>query len=266
MEARERELPGMLGMQSPLSAGAVAKFAELVAHWIPAGVFAMGSPAAESGREENEMQHRVELTLGFFLSQTACTQKQFESVMMGNPSNRKGHDLPVEMVDWLQAAEYCRKLTEKHRSEGILPEGWEWRLPTEAQWEYACRAGSTAARYGDLDSVAWYETNASGQTHPVGGKQANLWGLKDMLGNVSEWCEDWYERFQPDLAIDPTGPASGRLRVLRGGSWHAPARVCRAAFRATYPQDARYSNFGFRPALVQVRLLSSDVAELSAER
>ena len=120
----------------------------------------MGSPSSEEGRYPDETQHEVVLTRGFFLAETECTQGQWEAVMGGSPSNFKGTDRPVEQVSWGEALEYCQKLTTKQRAEGILPDGWEWRLPTEAEWEYAARAGTTGPRYGELEAIAWWSGNS----------------------------------------------------------------------------------------------------------
>jgi len=187
----------------------------------------------------------VVLTRGFFLAETECTQGQWEAVMGGNPSNFKGVDRPVEQVSWSEAVEYCRELTTKQRAERILPEGWEWRLPTEAEWEYAARAGTTGARHGELNAIAWYDGNSGNQTRPVKQKAPNAWGLHDMIGNVWEWCSDWYGDYPTRSVTDPTGPSSGSNRVGRGGSWRAGARNARSADRD--------NDLGFRPALSSVR-------------
>ena len=222
-------------------------------HWIPAGRFQMGSPSSEEGRSSDETPHKVVLSRGFFMAETECTQAQWESVMRGNPSNFKGSDRPVEQVSWEEAVEYCRKLTAKQRAEGILPEGWEWRLPTEAEWEYAARAGTTGPRYGELDAIAWYAKNSDDQTHPVGQKAANAWGLYDMLGNVWEWCADWRGDYPTGSVTDPTGPSSGSGRVNRGGGWYFVAEGARSAFRSGDSPGSRFFSLGFRPALSSVR-------------
>jgi len=222
--------------------------------FLPPGTFMMGSPTNEPDRDSDEVQHTVTLSRPFALAQTQCTQGQWESVMRGNPSDFKGSDRPVEQVSWEDAVEYCRKLTAKQRAEGILPEGWEWRLPTESEWEYAARAGTTGARYGELDAIAWHDGNSGSETHAVGGKQANAWGLYDMMGNVWEWCADWSGDYPTGNVTDPTGPSSGSFRVFRGGSWYGDARNARSAFRFRFEPGLR-DNFslGFRPALSSVR-------------
>ena len=173
--------------------------------------------------------------------------------MGGNPSHFKGSERPVEQVNWEEAVEYCRKLTAKQRAEGLLPDGWEWRLPTEAEWEYAARAGTTGARYGELDTIAWYDGNSGKQTHPVSQKAANAWGLYDMMGNVWEWCADWSGGYPTGSVTDPTGPSSGSGRVNRGGSWYDDAGRTRSAFRFRNAPGNRSNNLGFRPALSSVR-------------
>ena len=249
-------------------------FLEIPVRWIPAGRFTMGSPSSEGGRVSNESQHEVVLSRGFFLAETECTQGQWAAVMGGNPSHFKGTDRPVEQVNWGEAVEYCRKLTLKQRGEGVLPEGWEWRLPTEAEWEYAARAGTTGARHGELDAIAWHRGDSGGETHAVKGKQANAWGLHDMMGNVSEWCGDWYGEYPTGSVTDPAGPAGPieisdeevekllkggavsssisapiSARVFRGGSWDSNAGFVRTANRGWLDPGERSDVLGFRPAL-----------------
>ena len=225
----------------------------LPVRWVPSGRFTMGSPSSEPDRSSDELQHEAVLTRGFFLAETECTQGQWEAVMGGNPSHFKGSERPVEQVSWGEAVEYCRKLTDKQRTEGILPEGWEWRLPTEAEWEYAARAGTTGARYGELDTIAWHGGNSGSETHRVSQKAANAWGLYDMMGNVWEWCSDWSGDYPTGSVTDPTGPNSGSLRVSRGGSWSDGARGARSAGRNGGGPGDRSHRLGFRPALSSVR-------------
>jgi hypothetical protein len=207
---------------------------------IPAGSFVMGSPVDEGGHHD-ETQHHVEITQPFLLKTTPVTQGEWQAVMGDNPAYSKGDDRrPVENVSWEDAARFCEVFTAQT--------GGMYRLPTEAQWEYACRAGTTAARYGDLDAVAWYWENANGTTQPVGQKQPNAWGLYDMLGNVWESCLDWYERYPSDPQRDPKGPPSGVPRVIRGGAWGYYAQNCRAARRYNGAPTYRNLYVGFRPA------------------
>jgi len=203
--------------------------------WCPPGAFLMGS--SEGGSDETP--HRVTLTKGFWMAKTEVTQKQWKSVMGNNPSRFKGDDLPVENVSWNDCQEFCQKT-------GL-------RLPTEAEWEYACRAGSTGeyAGTGNLDEMGWYEDNSDYETHPVGTKKPNAWGLCDMHGNVFEWCADWKGDYPNGAVTDPEGASSGWSRVRRGGGWHDDAGICRSAFRGINFNPS-YPNFvlGFRPARV----------------
>jgi formylglycine-generating enzyme required for sulfatase activity len=252
-ESAETAISTKLGLSWPFGPGVRGALGSIAVHWIPAGRFTMGSPTSEEGRDSGESQHEVVLSRGFFLAETECTQEQWESVMGGNPSYFKGAERPVEQVSWEEAVEYCRKLTAKQRQEGVLPEGWEWRLPTEAEWEFAARAGTTGARYGELDAIAWHEGNAGSETHGVRGKQANAWGLHDMIGNVWEWCGDWYGDYPTGSVTDPTGPGSGSIRVNRGGRGVNVARYARSARRGGGDPGGRYAILGFRPALSAVR-------------
>jgi len=207
----------------------------------------MGSPESEADRHhDNETQHLVKITKPFYLSVHEVTQQQYEQVMGKNPSKYKGETKPVEQVKWNEAVEFCRKLSDE--------EGVEYRLPTEAEWEYACRAGTiTAYSFGDdvsqLGEYAWYNANSENTTHPVGEKKPNAWGLYDMHGNVWEWCQDWYGAYESlKLASDPTGPASGTYRVLPGGAFVYQPRLVRAANHFNTPPNDRSPNIGFRLA------------------
>ena len=221
--------------------------------WIPPGQFTMGSPVSEPDRDTDESQHNVILTRGFFMAETECTQAQWELVYLNNPSLFKGANRPVEKVSWVEAVEYCQKLTAKQRGEGILPDGWAWRLPTEAEWEYAARAGIVGGWYGDLAAIAWHQGNSGETTQEVHMKQPNRWGLYDMVGNVFEWCEDWMGDYPTSDSTDPKGPRSGYGRVNRGGSWHDGVRNLRFAFRGRGGPGSAYNDLGFRPVLSEVR-------------
>ena len=216
---------------------------------IAPGSFAMGSPEGEEGRYDYEGPvTRVTLTKEYWMGKYPVTQGQYEALMGDNPSYFKnaGKGAPVENVSWEDAAEFCRKLTEVEREAGRLPEGYVYRLPLEAEWEYACRAGTTGARYGELDEIAWYNENSDGKAHPVGEKKPNEWGLYDMLGNVWEWCMDeWRDRHpggeielgsvEVQSASDVKGES--RSHVMRGGSWFNFARNCRSACRCRFVAD-----------------------------
>ncbi|MEX0321475.1 MAG: bifunctional serine/threonine-protein kinase/formylglycine-generating enzyme family protein [Puniceicoccaceae bacterium] len=228
--------------------------------WIKSGSFTMGSPSNEKDRDSDEKQHSVRLSRGYWLGKYEVTQGDWEALMGNNPSRFKssGKQAPVESVSWDDAMEFCRKLTERERAAGRLPEGMWYTLPTEAQWEYACRAGTATRFYtgnndSDLDKAGWYDSNSGSKTHPVGQKQPNTWGLYDMHGNVWEWCLDWKDDYPAGTVTDPTGPSSGARRVLRGGGWDGDARLCRSAFRyRDSPGDSGYY-LGFRLALSSTR-------------
>jgi formylglycine-generating enzyme required for sulfatase activity len=226
---------------------------------IPAGEFQMGSPDSDSDASDDEKpQHLVRITKPFYLGVTEVTQEQYERVMGVNPSRFKGTQLPVEDVSSEDAMEFCRKLSalSAERSAGRV-----YRLPTEAEWEYACRAGSkTKWSFGDTESslgeYAWYKDNSDSKAHPVGTKKPNAWGLYDMHGNVFEWCSDWWQRDYTTTAVsDPTGPGpdSNRVKVFRGGFWgHAP-KSNRSAARSGLTARARIPGLlGFRIAFTSM--------------
>jgi formylglycine-generating enzyme required for sulfatase activity len=196
---------------------------------------------------EEKDRHEVALSKPFYMGVTEVTQAQYQAVMGTNPSTFKGETNPVEIVSWNDATEFCKKLSEKTRR--------AVRLPTEAEWEYACRAGTaTAFSFGDAGSAlgdyAWYTSNSGSTTHPVGQKKPNAWGLYDMHGNVWEWCADWYGDYPKVAVTDPQGAASGASRVLRGGSWDYNPDVCRAAYRFNFsPVSRRNYGYGFRVAV-----------------
>ena len=230
---------------------------------IKAGTFTMGSPKGELGRNYDEIQHQVTLTKDYWLGKFEVTQAQYEAIMGNNPSYFKGGNRPVEEVNWEEAKAFCNKLNERYA--GKLPAGYRFDLPTEAQWEYACRAGTTTAlnngtnltsefgKCSNLNEVGWYDKNNEYGHNAVGQKRPNNWGLYDMHGNVSEWCRDWHAYSYTGDATDPTGPTSGSERVYRGGCWSLYASCCRSANRGGYSPDRRMSSCGFRLALVPVQ-------------
>jgi formylglycine-generating enzyme required for sulfatase activity len=215
--------------------------------WIRPGTFAMGSSRAGDGDERPVTQ--VTLTAGFWLGVTEITQKQWLAVMARNPSSHRGDRLPVDSVTWTEAREFCRRLTERERAAGRLPPGLAYTLPTEAQWEYACRAGTTGDYAGDAGAMAWFGSNSGYETHPVGTKLPNAWGLHDMHGNVWEWCLDWYGNYPGGSVMDPVGPVSGVERVFRGGSWGDVPAAARSSFRNGRGPDFRLGSVGLRVAL-----------------
>lgn len=216
---------------------------------ITVGRYQRGSATGEA---DEKPVHTVVFSRGYWLGKTEVTQAQWQSIMGSNPSYYKGADRPVEAVSWEDAMAFCRRLTERERAAGRLPAGFAYTLPTEAQWEYACRAGTTGDHAGNLDEVAWYKENSDGQTQPVGRKQANAWGFQDMHGNVWEWCLDWYGGYPSGTVTDPAGPESGSSRVSRGGGFSSRATSCRSAFRFGY-SGGRNGSLGFRLALSSVR-------------
>jgi formylglycine-generating enzyme required for sulfatase activity len=245
---------------------------------INGGTFTMGSPAGEPERRDNEgPQHQVTVS-SFYMGKYEVTQKEYQEVMGTNPSNFKGDNLPVENVSWYDAIEYCNKRSQKERLTPAYTidkkkkdpnnknknrfDDLKWtvtwnknangyRLPTEAEWEYACRAGTTTAyNTGAVisDNTGWYNKNSDDKTHPVGQKSANTWSLYDMHGNVWEWCWDWYGDYSSGAQTDPVGAASGDYRVRRGGSWSNVASSTRSVFRLYDNPGSRGNVIGFRVA------------------
>ena len=211
--------------------------------WIPAGRFLMGSPEHEEGRSPAELQHDVWISVGFWMGKFEVTQGEWEAVMGANPSffKDRGPSCPVDSVSWFDMDEFIKRLNGRESGKG-----YRYRPPTEAEWEYAARAGTTGARYGELGSIAWYSGNSGRGTHLVGQKRANAWGLHDMLGNVWEWTGDWYGRYPSGSVTDPRGPSTGSYRVARGGGWPAVARFVRSAIRFSRSPGGRSSYIGFR--------------------
>ncbi|OQW97702.1 MAG: hypothetical protein BWK74_05940 [Desulfobacteraceae bacterium A6] len=248
--------------------------------YIKPGTFMMGSPSGETGRFDNETQHQVTLTKGFYMGETEVTVGQWrtfardagykteaetgggayvwtgkwekkEGTYWDNPGFAQSDNHPVTCVSWNDAQEFIRRLNQK---EG----GNNYRLPTEAEWEYAARAGSEAAFSGGgiaktdcahdpvLNALGWYCGNADKKTHPVAQKNSNSWGLYDMHGNVWEWVQDWKGDYPAGPVTDPAGPSAGSSRVVRGGSWDDFAGFCRSAFRFNGTPEVRVSYLGFR--------------------
>ncbi len=214
---------------------------------IRAGTFAMGSPSWETDRYSDEgPQHQVTISQSIYMGIYEVTQAQWAAVMGTYPS-RFGYipDNPVEQVSW----EDCQKFITKLNTMGI----GTFRLPTEAEWEYACRAGSTTrfpwgedSNYVQTGQYAWYYDNSGSRTNPVGQKKANSWGLYDMHGNVGEWCSDWFGSYSADAQTDPKGAASGSYRVVRGGAWDSSQRGCRPSYRFCNTPSLAFGNVGFR--------------------
>ncbi|GHT86643.1 hypothetical protein FACS1894137_12510 [Spirochaetia bacterium] len=254
---------------------------------IQGGTFIMGSPSSEVDRCDDEAQHRVTVR-GFYMGRYEITQKEYEEVMGCNPSEFMGAILPVENVSWYDAVEYCNKRSKKEGLHPVYtidksrfdPKNYSpaefdtiwwlvtvnqnangYRLPTEAEWEYACRAGSAGpfstgnniiTSQANYDGTNPYKNNAKGvyrkKTTTVGSFASNPWGLYDMHGNVWEWCWDWYGKYNTGTQTDPRGAASGFYRVLRGGGWNSHADNLRSAFRNFESASGKYTNCGFRIA------------------
>ena len=216
---------------------------------IPSGSYMRGCNPNSGNCESRETPQRRISISSFWIGKYEVTQEQWVAVMGSNPSKFKGRTNPVEQVSWNDAQEFVRRLNAKEGHN-------RYRLPTEAEWEYAARAGSTTAYSfgddaGELGAYAWYDGNSGDKTHPVGQKRPNAWGLYDIHGNVWEWVQDWYgEKYsRSDASTDPRGPSSGEFRVLRGGGWDNNAGYCRSAVRNFYTPVFHYEFYGFRLAL-----------------
>jgi len=227
--------------------------------WVPPGHFQMGSSLIEKGRDPDEDPlTEVRITQGFWMGEHEVTQGEYQEIMGSNPSGYRGSlDLPVEKVTWNEAVAYGEKLSAREREAGRLPPGFIYRLPTESEWEYACRGESmTRFHYGDdpseteLTTYAWFIENSQSTTHPVAQLKPNARGLYDMHGNVWEWCQDiWQDAYPGGEVRDHVGEGKGWLRVARGGSWLYSAAHCRSANRDSYGPNNRCSDIGFRVVL-----------------
>ena len=235
--------------------------------YCPAGIFMMGSSTNEQGRYNDEIQHEVIITKPFMIGKYPVTQKQYETIMGNNPSKFKRYNNPIDSINWNEAISYCDKINFLYKAK--LPKGYLFYLPTEAQWEYACRAGTSNKLKNNkikiinnralidkncytFNEVAWYDKNSNNNTHPVGHKKPNDWGIYDMLGNVWEWCMDWYGDYPNYAESDPIRTCQNTGRIIRGGSWKNNQYCCRPSHRGSYsPTDCR-DNIGFRIALVSI--------------
>lgn len=222
---------------------------EISVRAISGGNFIMGSPLDEAQRNSDENQHKVAIENDYFILETECTQKMWQAVMTNNPSFFKSELNPVEQVSWDDALRYCSTLTTLHRKAGIIGGDLEWRLPSEAEWEFSCRAGQSREGIESIRSSAVFAGNSGQKAHHVATKQPNSWGLYDMRGNVWEWCSDWYNPYPASDSIKPLGNQASMGRVLRGGGWILGSEFCRAASRRVSAPNLRYSYVGFRPVL-----------------
>jgi len=228
-------------LDAPASGDAVVNSLGMRMVRVPAGRFPMGSLPGAPMRQEEEFPHRVALTRAFRIASTEVTQRQWLALMPKDRSPQPGDDLPVTSVSWKEAQEFCLKLSQKEE----VP----YRLPTEAEWEYVCRAGAgdPPAGRAELEAVAWYADNSGEKTHPVGQKKPNAWGLHDLLGNVAEWTLDVYRPYpRVDPATDPAGPPEGSTRVVRGGAWRSFPPAVRCAARTGTPESYQLSHLGLR--------------------
>jgi len=219
--------------------------AEMEMIWCGPGSFMMGSDESEKGRFDDECRHEVVIRRGFWLGKYEVTQDQWYSVMRDNRAKFIGNDKPEDSVSWQDCQRFIQRVN--------AAIGGGARLPTEAEWEYACRSGSDSPFSGgaDVDDVAWFAGNSFGQSEIVGQKAPNAWGFYDMHGNVLEWCSDWYSKLGSEKAVDPRGPMHGSFRVLRGGCWFFLGRDCRSAYRLRRDPETRNCLYGFRLALTE---------------
>ena len=218
--------------------------------YVSGGTFTMGATSEQGNEAEKDEKPTHNVTLSsYYICKYEVTQALWQAVMGSNPSYFKGDNLPVEQVSWNDCQAFINRLNSYT--------GRNFRLPTEAEWEFAARGGNYSRRYkysgsNYIGDVAWYYDNSGGRTHPVGTKQANELGLYDMSGNVWEWCSDWYGAYKSYSQTDPTGPYSGSRRVARGGSWYYSARYCRSSNRGNDTPDYSYNGLGLRLVLSQL--------------
>ena len=214
--------------------------------FVPPGKFTMGD---DSGEEDELPETPVTITHGFWLGKYELTQEEWQALMPSNMSRHKAAQRPVEFISWKGAVDFCKRLTDRERQAGRLPPGYVYRLPTEAEWEYACRLGVDGHIAGVTLDTGWFAANAKQTTHPVGQKEANALGLYDMFGNVAEWCHDWFAKYPGKPVTDYFGPDFGDFRVTRGGCSFDIAYGCRPAYRTGAEPIVRSEGIGMRLAL-----------------
>ena len=222
--------------------------------YITPGNFFMGSEVGDPFRNQDETFHQVTITHSFWMGKHEVTNERWNEVWGITDFNSSEQQLPVSQVSHGKAQAFCWKLTESERAAGIIPPGFIYRLPTEAEWEYACRAGTSSVfSFGDdpdsLSNFAWHNSESRGELQPVGRKSPNAWGLHDMHGNIYEWCFDWYGDYSSFSVVNPLGALSGKGRVLRGGSYTSDGSQCRSSFRYPLTPITRAFNIGFRLVL-----------------
>jgi len=240
--------------------------------YVAPGKFTMGTPINDLDSFSYETPHCVTITKGFWIGKFELLQNEYQKIMGINPSNDKGEQLPVDRVSWTDAVSFCRKLTEQEMKSGRLLSGYVYRLPTEAEWEYAARGGDKSNGYkysgsNNVDNVAWYYENSGtsrlnestlnynklksnkSRMHKVGEKYPNELGAYDMSGNLSEWCLDWYGDFSDESVVDPKGPPLAGCRMIRGGGWMGGSRNCRVSNRDWCSPRERLISIGFRVVL-----------------
>jgi len=225
--------------------------------WVPKGIFKMGSLKNEPTKYGDELLHEVEITQGYWLSKYEVTQKQWTWFMKSTLQEQRkkqykewkikgiGDSLPMYFISWEDCMKFCKALNVKEKDK--LPKGYKFSLPTEAQWEFACKHNSD--NNAPLNVVAWYKNNSKNRVHIVGKKRPNALGIYDMRGNLSEWCFDWYDQYKKSKEVDPKGPITGTLKVVRGGSWFGGPSNAKSTTRFKDPPQNGYNSMGLRLAL-----------------
>ncbi len=268
--AKEKQVKARTDYETQMTVDLSELFPSIMANMVlcSSGTFIMGSPKDEIGRRDGdkELQHQVTISKPFYIGKYEVTQKEYISVMGENPSKFLGENRPVENVTWYDAKEFCKKMNNYVLNEKAkeIPKNYIFDLPTEAQWEYACRAGTTTSlctgknitsernRCSNADEVAWYYYNSGNETHDVGLKKPNAWGIFDMHGNVREWCRDKEDDYPPYAVIDPIGTSESSNYVVRGGPFSGYTFGVRSADRCGSEPNYRINVFGFRLALVPI--------------